>query len=132
MPTARNAKGIDIVAYDRSATRYLGIQVKSLSHNDAVPLGRTLEGILGDYWIIVANVAKSPASFILNPADVCRLAVRSGKEGNFSFWLEYRDYSRDEFRARWDRIVPRPEPGGPMGSFTQCHSRADEIAYKDF
>jgi hypothetical protein len=30
MPTARNARGIDLLAYDMNAIRYLGIQVKTL------------------------------------------------------------------------------------------------------
>ena len=39
MPTARNAKGIDLVAYDLAGNTYRGIQVKSLSKRDPVPLG---------------------------------------------------------------------------------------------
>jgi hypothetical protein len=40
MPTARNARGVDLLAYDASAHRYLGIQIKALSKCGAVPLGR--------------------------------------------------------------------------------------------
>jgi hypothetical protein len=29
MPTARNARGVDIIAYDSIASRFIGIQVKS-------------------------------------------------------------------------------------------------------
>ena len=39
MPTARNAKGIDIVAYNQSGKKMIGIQVKTLSRKSAVPLG---------------------------------------------------------------------------------------------
>jgi hypothetical protein len=42
MPTSRNARGIDLLAYDAPAGRYLGIQVKALSKPKApVPLGTT-------------------------------------------------------------------------------------------
>ena len=39
MPTARNARGIDIVAYSRDGKRYLGLQVKSLSKRSGYPSG---------------------------------------------------------------------------------------------
>lgn len=42
MPTARNAKGIDIVAY-REDGEYVGIQVKTLSKPNAIGLGKSLE-----------------------------------------------------------------------------------------
>ena len=39
MPTSRNAKGIDIIAYDKSGTEFIGIQVKTLTKKSPVPLG---------------------------------------------------------------------------------------------
>ena len=39
MPTARNARGVDVIAYDRGATRMIALQVKTLSKRDPVPLG---------------------------------------------------------------------------------------------
>ena len=54
MPTARNARGIDLLAYDATAGRYLGIQIKTLSKHGAVPLGiKGVDHLLGDWWIIV-------------------------------------------------------------------------------
>ena len=63
MPTARNARGIDIIAYNKYGTQYIGVQVKALSKRTDVPLGNTLEKVMGDYWIIVNNVAKEPNVF---------------------------------------------------------------------
>src|SRR5258706_215596 len=37
MPTSRNARGIDLLAYDSDADHYLGIQIKALSGTGAVP-----------------------------------------------------------------------------------------------
>jgi len=37
MPTSRNARGVDILAYDMSARRFRGVQVKTLSKR--VPAG---------------------------------------------------------------------------------------------
>ena len=47
MPTARNARGVDIVIYTQDASRYLGIQVKTLSKRAAVPLGKSLDKVMG-------------------------------------------------------------------------------------
>jgi len=52
MPTARNARGIDLVAYDLDGSSYKGIQVKSLSKRAPVPLGPNLDKVIGDYWVI--------------------------------------------------------------------------------
>ena len=74
MPTTRNARGIDIVAYNRMGTKFLGIQVKTLSKRNPVPLGNSMGKIMGDYWIIINNVAKEPNAFILLPNEVKSLA----------------------------------------------------------
>ena len=67
MPTARNARGIDIVAYDKTGERFIGIQVKALSKKDPVPLGPSLEKVMGDFWVIVNNLASEPNAFIMLP-----------------------------------------------------------------
>ena len=46
MPTARNARGIDVVAYNGDASKFLGIQVKSLSKRSAVPVGTSMDKIM--------------------------------------------------------------------------------------
>ena len=47
MPTARNARGVDIIAYSADASRFLGIQVKALSKRNPVPLGLSLDKVHG-------------------------------------------------------------------------------------
>jgi hypothetical protein len=69
MPTAHNARGVDIVAYDGAATRFIGVQVKALSKRDPVPLGTNLEKIMGDFWVIINNIAKDPRAFVLLPCE---------------------------------------------------------------
>ena len=56
MPTARNARGVDIIAYNADASRFLGIQVKSLSKRSPVPLGNSLSKCMGDFWVILTKV----------------------------------------------------------------------------
>jgi len=104
MPTSRNARGIDIIAYNRKATRFIGIQVKTLSKRDPVPLGSSLEKVMGDYWIIVNNVAKEPNAYILLPEEVKSLAHRGEKDGRVSYWLQPTSYDVEQFKEAWHRI----------------------------
>ena len=104
MPTARNARGVDIIAYDRGATRFIGVQVKALSKRNPEPLGTTLEKVMGDFWVIVNKVATSPSAFVLLPSEIKELAHRGEKDGRVSFWLQPTDYDQEAFQEAWDRI----------------------------
>lgn len=104
MPTARNARGIDVVAYSRDAQRYIGVQVKSLSQRSAVPLGASLDKIMGDFWVIINKLASEPSAYVLLPSEVRARADRSGKDSRVSYWLEPSAYDRDEYREAWERI----------------------------
>jgi hypothetical protein len=59
MPTSRNARGVDILAYDMHTQNYLGIQVKALSKRNNVPLGRSIDRdrFMQNWWIIVIKIA---------------------------------------------------------------------------
>jgi hypothetical protein len=107
MPTARNARGIDLLAYDATAGRYLGIQIRTLSKHAAVPLGtKGVDHLLGDWWIIVNDAATDvPECFIMKPDEVGKRAVRDQNEGR-AYWLPAKQYQTDEFRRRWHRVGP--------------------------
>ena len=105
MPTARNARGVDIIAYSRDASRFVGVQVKALSKRNPVPLGSSLDKIMGDFWVIVNKVATpTPSAFILLPSEVRERAHRSEKDGRVSYWLQPGAYEQDPFREAWERI----------------------------
>lgn len=104
MPTARNARGVDIIAYSRDASHFRGIQIKALSKRSPVPLGTSLEKVMGDYWIIVNRVATTPSAFILTPKEVLEKAHRGEKEGRVSYWLQPGDYEQEQFREAWERV----------------------------
>jgi hypothetical protein len=104
MPTARNARGIDVIAYKKGGKEFICVQVKTLSKINPVPLGNSLEKIMGDYWIIVNNVAKEPNAFVMKPEEVKTLAHRGEKSGNISFWLRPASYDTPEFKEAWHRI----------------------------
>lgn len=74
MPTARNARGVDIIAYSRDASRFVGVQVKALSKRNPVPLGTSLDKVMGDFWIIVNKVATAPSAYIMLPSEVTERA----------------------------------------------------------
>lgn len=104
MPTARNARGVDIIAYDQSGTDFVGIQVKALSKRNPVPLGKSLEKVAGDFWVIVNNVLTEPKAFVLLPYEVIERAHKGVKDERISFWLQPKDYDADKFREAWHRI----------------------------
>ncbi len=104
MPTARNARGVDIIAYSRDASRFVGLQVKTLSKRNPVPLGTSLDKVMGDFWIIVNKVAKEPSAYIMLPSEVIERAHRGEKEGRVSYWLQPADYEQEMFTEAWERI----------------------------
>jgi hypothetical protein len=112
MPTSRNARGIDLLIYDAAAHEYKGIQVKALSKlKPPVPLGKSIDILMGDWWIIVTKAATdSPECFIMRPDEVKDRAHRGVKDGRVSFWLQPNKYHTDEFRGKWDRIGPAHGP----------------------
>jgi hypothetical protein len=103
MPTARNARGVDIIAYNRGCSLKLAIQVKTLSKKSPVPLGTSLNGV-GDFWIIVNEVATSPCAYILLPVEVRDLAHRGEKDGRVSYWLQPSSYCVPKYREAWQRL----------------------------
>jgi hypothetical protein len=105
MPTARNAKGIDIVAYSQTGKRRLLIQVKTLSKTNPVPLGSTLSTLIADFIVVCVRVRdKEPECFILTPKEIGS-GVRTGhKDGKTSHWLKIKSYYKNQFRNKWDRI----------------------------
>ena len=104
MPTARNARGIDIIAYNKSGKKFIGVQVKALSTRNPVPLGQNLDKIMGDFWIVVNNVTQEPNAFILRPEEIKKRAHRGEKNGKISYWLQPKAYDKPEFKEAWDRI----------------------------
>lgn len=104
MPTARNARGIDIVAYGSNGARMLGMQVKSLSARSAVPVGTNLDSVIGDFWLVVTRVLTEPRTYVLLPSEVRELSHRSGKADRASYWIEPSCYESDTFCEAWHRI----------------------------
>ena len=105
MPTARNAKGIDVLIYSQNANRKFTVQVKALSKSSPVPLGGKLTNLFGDFFVICRRLETStPQCFVLTPQEVQELAHKGEKEGKTSFWLQPKHYATDAYLEKWDRI----------------------------
>jgi len=104
MPTARNARGIDLLIYNANADHFLGIQVKALSKRNPVPLGNNLDKVMGDWWLVVTRVGDEPVSYVMTPQEIKRLAHRGEKNGRVSYWLQPRAYDQAQYLEAWDRI----------------------------
>ena len=116
MPTARNARGIDILIYSEDAKRTSALQVKSLSRRSPVPLGTKLENLFGDFFIICRNVVlATPECFVLKPAEVRELAHRGEKDGKTGFWLQPKQSEQADFHEAWQRTGL----GTPSGALLQ-------------
>ena len=109
MPTARNARGIDVLIYSQDAKQKKAIQVKALSKRSPVPLGTKLDNLFGDFFIVCQKVAdEKPRCFVLIPSEIEPLVHegKSKKSGKISLWLQPKYYEKPEFEgeAGWKRI----------------------------
>ncbi len=116
MPTSRNAKGVDILAYNQDASRTLTIQVKSGRALNAVGFGKTLTGLIADF-IVVCLLAQpeKPVCFVLTREEARGLIERdAGKKGEDKrqYWLPARNYAVPAFREQWNgfRLAQEAEP----------------------
>jgi hypothetical protein len=112
MPTSRNARGVDLLIYNVDAQVKKAIQVKALSKRSPVPLGKSTDNLMADFWIIVIDVATKPICFIMTPEEVRQFAHQGEKEGRISSWLQPNQYDKPEFREAWGRIGVG-NPGDP-------------------
>jgi hypothetical protein len=110
MPTARNAKGPDVLAYSEDATETRTIQVKTRAGRDNVMVGRSKD-VIEDFWVICCGF-RDPECFVLTKNEVRQLCRQSTIESDF--WLGPRDYVNDEFRDNWKRIGSPLIPMLPM------------------
>lgn len=103
MPTARNARGSDLIVTDGDETVFLGIQSKALGKRSPVPLGLSLETLRSDWWIITMGAnGDHPTSFLLTLDEVKARAYQDRNKG--AYWLQPPAYDQDQFREAWHRL----------------------------
>jgi hypothetical protein len=82
LPTSRNAKGVDIVAYSADGETVRTVQVKTLGKNDGVPLGKSLESLIADDIIICMNaLGERPEIFMINTEQLVGEFERRERRG---------------------------------------------------
>lgn len=103
MPTSRNAKGIDLLIYSQDTKKTYTIQAKALSKRSPVPLGKSLDSLMGDFFIIARNF-ENPEVFIMKPEDVKNKIHIGQKDGRTSHWLQPKEY--ETYKDNW-KIIGR-------------------------
>ena len=106
MPTIRNARGSDLIVTDEAESVFFGVQSKALSKRYPVPLGRGLDNLRSEWWIITIHAnSDNPVRYILRCDEVRALA---GQDKNGGAWrLDPKSYDREEFREAWDRLAAK-------------------------
>ena len=103
LPTSRNARGIDIVAYSHDGTRTITIQVKSLSRRSPVPFGSNMDSMIAEYIVVCRSVfSDKPECFIAKKDNMLMKIHKGENEGRISYWLAPRDY--EVFKNQWELI----------------------------
>ena len=106
LPTSRNAAGIDLIIYSQDSKRKIAIQIKTLSKPNPVPLGKSLDKLIGDYLIIVSNATREiPDVYIYKIEDVKNNCHKgTSKKGIISYWLQPNSYKNPSLLNNWDII----------------------------
>ena len=101
LPTSRNARGIDILAYGKNGKQPITIQTKSFTRmHVAVGPFREKTDIIADFYIVACKAYNMPIIYVLTKDETKSLLTEhKGKYG-----LEYKDYQKSEFLERWDKI----------------------------
>jgi hypothetical protein len=97
MPTARNARGVDVLIYNQNATKTRSIQVKALSSRSTVPLGKNRSNLIGNFLIVYRLDTKK--CYVLTPKEA---ADKAFEDSNGSLWLKPKEY--EQFEEAWRRI----------------------------
>jgi hypothetical protein len=108
LPTSRNAKGVDLVVYDQTASRTHTIQIKALSKATPVPLGGNLDNLFAEYLVVVRKVlSPSPEVFVAKIDGRVRRAVHVGvnEAGTKSYWLQPKQYQL--FSKSLEQVIGR-------------------------
>jgi len=109
MPTARNAKGVDIVGYSDDGKSFT-VQVKALTKRNPVPFGKSMDHLPADYYVIVVHATEEPIYHILTRQELqdAKVSQFPSKSAGVGFWLEPKNYyKKDEYvKDAWKKISP--------------------------
>lgn len=102
MPTSRNAKGPDVVAYTADGARFFTFQVKAMSKLSNVNVGLTLSAVRAMWWVLIVGVGDDPKALILTPDEV----RNSCREYQQKFWAQGAQLSKiNDANDNWQRVL---------------------------
>ena len=102
LPTSRNARGVDIVAYDQKGLRKHTIQVKTLSRRDPVPMGSDSSALFADFLVFCRKViTENPELFAAKKSTAKKKTQRHGK----GLWIHISDYQK--FDTKLEKLLGR-------------------------
>jgi len=102
MPTSRNAKGPDVIAYTADRGRFFTFQVKAMSKLANINLGGSLDLPQATWWVVIIGVQGEPKALILTPDEI----RASCREYQGKFWAQGRELANaQEVVNNWQRIL---------------------------
>ena len=101
LPTSRNARGADIIAYTDDQSHFYTIQVKAMTKLGNISLGKSLEKVDCDWWVVVVNVYDEPQAYILTRDEV----IASAKLYDETHWAQGKLLAKPDALGAWKRIV---------------------------
>ena len=102
LPTSRNAKGIDILAYGKHGEKFLTIQAKGYTQTAAIGPFIKRTDVIADFYIVACDVYCSPRTYILSKNEVELLLTPPDKKGYL--WVQFKDYGKPDFLGKWDKV----------------------------
>ena len=102
LPTSRNARGIDIIAYGKHGEKFLTIQTKGYTKKSAIGPFKAITDVIADFYIVACDVYCSPRTYILSKNEVELLLTPPDKKGYL--WVQFKDYGKLDFLEKWDKI----------------------------
>ncbi len=108
MPTARNAKGVDIVGYDDCGKAFT-VQVKTLTKCNAIPLSGGANHLLADYFVVVVLEGKWKNEYVWTREEMqnAQVSVFTGKDDKKQHWFESKVWTKDAVAiGAWDKVTP--------------------------
>ena len=123
MPTARNARGIDIVAYPSNVDsgNFIGIQVKTLSRPQDAGISKAGLKHTGTIWFVVVlhdGRGEAPVVYCFWD-DILEVGTKAAKKtvvqeknksGVLSYWLRREAYSK--YIVDWNNFPPPRRTSG--------------------
>jgi len=111
LPTSRNTRGVDLIIYNQKGDKKFTIQIKTLSREAPIPLGKNLNHLIADYLMVCVLDNDKPRVFILsteemkNREEIIQQSDKGAEKGfwavnNKNAWIEF----SNQYFNKWEII----------------------------